>query len=216
VSEFAADFFNDEPQSRYRGEKVARATRTLNALMPNFEQRIVQRLTVEGTPDEVRSAIETMELEDMPLAEILTRMRNFGRQAPKYSPHTSFRDCAEAFGTLMLPTGQRHEIAGTLVGQFWKRDYGIRRILNIDEVRDLGGAEYAEAITNFWFDELHDGKTLVRTETRIHSMTWEAEQKFGLYWFVVSLGVRLYMRSVLRGIGRSLRRKRWERHAVAA
>jgi hypothetical protein len=90
------------------------------------------------------------------------------------------------------------------------------RIRNTDDFREFGTAGYTKVLTNFWFDEFRGGKTVVRTETRIHSLGTSAQRKFGWYWLVVSLGVRLYMRSVLSGIRRSVERKRWQGHVVAA
>lgn len=216
VSEFAAHFLYDEPESRYRASRVSRATKTLNSLMPNFEQRIVQRIEIEAVPDEVRLALETMELEDMPLAEVLARIRNFGQVSEGYSEQQLFQDAAETFGVVRMEMGQAHEVLGGLVGQFWKRDYGVWRIRNTDDFREFGTAGYTKVLTNFWFDELKDGKTMVRMEIRIHSFGAAAQRKFGWYWFVVSLGVRLYMRSVLSGIRRSVERKRWQGHVMAA
>lgn len=216
VSQFAGDFYSDNRSSRYRAETVPRATHTLNIFLPEFEQRIVQQIEVVAKPAEVAAALETMELEDMPLAGLLAWMRNLGRVSPKYSPHVLFEDAAEAFGALTFESTQPHEFVGALIGQFWRRDYGIRRLRNVNEFRNFAGADYAKTLTNFWFDETHEGKSIVRTETRIHATSRVAERKFRLYWLVVSLGVRLYMRSVLHGIRRSLRRRRWERRAVAA
>jgi menaquinone-dependent protoporphyrinogen oxidase len=216
VSEFATDLLTDEPQSRYRAEKVLRATGMLNALMPDFEHRIVQRLLLHGTLEEVRVALETMELEDMPLASALAWIRNLGRKSPNQSPHTLFHDSAEAFGSLPILSNQPHEVMGALIGQFWKRDFGIHRLGNIDEFRGFAESGYVKVLTNFWFEESCNYQTVVRTETRIHAMDAEAARKFGLYWLAVSPGIRLYMRSVLHGIRASLDRRRWRRNAGVA
>lgn len=216
VSQFAADFFNGEASSRYRAATFAHATRTLNALMPDFEQRIVQQVKVAAAPEEIRAAIETMQVEDMPLAGLLAWIRNLGQHAPAHSPRILFQEAAEAFGSLVVPSTQQHEIAGALVGQFWGRDYDIRRLRNIEEFRDFAQPGYAKVLTNFWFDEHQNGYTILRTETRVHSTSAEAARKFRAYWTVVGLGVRLYMRSVLRGIRRSVQQRRWERRAAVA
>ncbi len=216
VSQFAADFFNDEPQSRYRADKVPHATAMLNALLPDFEQRIVQRLSLTGVPEEVRAALETMELEDMPLAGGLAWIRNLGRKSPNQSRHTLFHDSAEAFGSLPIASNQPHEIMGALIGQFWKRDFGIHRLCNMDEFRTFSEPGYVKVLTNFSFGESCDCQTVVRTETRIHATDAGAARRFGLYWQAVSPGIHLYMRSVLHGIQKSLRKRRWEGNARVA
>ena len=214
VSRFAQDFDEGADGSPYRVETVSLATRTLNDVMPEFEQRMVQEITIQASPDEVQSAIESMELSDMPLAEILAWIRNLGRTREEYP--VNFQQAAAAFGALPIATKQRHEIAGGLVGQFWKRDYGIRLMRNVEEFKAFQDPAYTKALTNFWFDDYRDGKTVVCTETRIHSLGTKSRRRFHGYWSVVSAGVHLYMRSVLRGIARSAFRRRRERHVFAA
>ncbi len=214
VSRFAQDFAEGVTQSPYRGDSVALSTRTLNALMPDFEQRIVQQMTVQASPEEVRSAIQTMELADMPLAEFLVRIRNLGRKSEEHP--VTFQEAAAAFGALPIAIAQPHELAGGLIGQFWTREFGIRMMRNLEEFRAFADPAYAKALTNFWFDDYRDGKTVVRTETRIHSLGPVARRRFRWYWLAVSLGIRLYMHSVLRGIPRCVLRRRGEHHALAA
>jgi hypothetical protein len=214
VSRFAQDFDEGAAQSPYRAETIALATRTLNELMPEFEQRIVQEITIQASPEEVRSAIESMELSDMPLAEILAWVRNLGHASEEHP--VTFQQAAAAFGMLPIATKQPHEIAGGLVGQFWKRDYGIQLMRNAEEFRAYADPAFTKVITNFWFDEYREGKTAVRTETRIHSLGPKSRRRFHGYWSVVSPGIRLYMGSTLRGIARAVFRRRREHHVLAA
>lgn len=214
VSRFAQDFDEDAAQSPYRAEAVSLATRTLNELMPEFEQRLVQEITIQASPEEVRSAIESMELSDMPLADILAWIRNLGRASEEHP--ATFQQAATAFGALPIVTKQPHEIADGLIGQFWRRDYGIRLMRHVEEFRAFKDPAFTKAITNFWFDGYREGKTVVRTETRIHSLGSKSRRKFHGYWSIVSLGVRLYMGSILRGIARSVFRRRREHHVLAA
>ena len=214
VSRFAQDFDEGADESPYRAAAVSLATRTLNALMPEFEQRMVQEITIAASPDEVRSAIESMELSDMPLADILGWIWNLGRTQEERP--VNFQQAAAAFGALPIETKQRHEITGALVGQFWKRDYGIRLMRNAEEFKAFQDPGYTKALTSFWFDDFREGKTLVRTETRIHSLGVKSRRRFHGYWSIVSVGVRLYMGSVLRGIARSAFRRRREHRVLAA
>ncbi|MGO9589898.1 MAG: flavodoxin domain-containing protein [Candidatus Acidiferrales bacterium] len=213
VERFAQDFHDGAAQSPFDGELVPLATRTLNKLAPEFEQRIVQRIAIEATPDEVRDALECLESADMPLAEFLASIRNLGREVEKPA---SFREAAMAFGALEIETRQPHELLGALTGRFWARDYGIHRMRSVEELQAFENPAYTRAFTNFWFDEFKDGRTLVRTETRIHSLGPDARENFAMYWGTVSLGVRLYMKSILRGIRRSAARRRWQHRAIVA
>jgi len=213
VERFAQDFDEGNVRSPFFGELVSLSTRTLNSLMPHFEERIVQEIAVPATPEEVRAAVEQMEPIDMPLAEILARIRNLGQRNAEEP--TTFREAAMAFGMVPLKTDQAHEIAGGLIGQFWKRDFGIRRVRNLEEFREFADPAYTKAITNFWFDDFRDGKTLVRTETRVHSLGPVARRRFRFYWTVAGAGIRLYMASMLRGIRKCAIRRRLEHRTVA-
>lgn len=213
VERFAHDFQEGALHSSFNGELVPLATRSLNELVPQFEQRIVQRITVEATPEEVRDALEFLELRDMPLAQILAAIRNLGKKSAEKP--VSFRQAAAAFGALEIETNKPHEAMGALIGQFWTKDYGVRRMRSREEFKEFENPAYTKALTNFWFGEFSGGRTLVRTETRIHSLGPDARKRFRRYWGAVGLGIRLYMRSVLRGIRRSAIR-RWQHRAVAA
>jgi hypothetical protein len=78
VERSAKDFANGESESPFRQSSIPFATRTLNVLMSEFEQRLVQRIYVLATPDEVGVAIKSLNRSDMWLAEFLARLRNFG------------------------------------------------------------------------------------------------------------------------------------------
>jgi len=214
VARFARDFAENARESSFRGESVSLATRTLNSLMPEYEHRLVQKLSVYATPEQVVSAITCLEGADMPLAELLARIRNFGRKISE--PPADFLEAAEAFGAIAINTGQPYEMVGGLIGQFWKRDFGIRRVRDQEEFQAFRDPECTKALTNFWFDEFRNGKTVIRTETRIHSLGPQAQRRFRAYWIVVGLGIRLYMLSVLRGIRRAAARCRWNHKAMAA
>lgn len=214
VARFAQDFDEGADASPYRAPAIPLATRTLNELMPEYEQRMVQEISIHASPDEVRSAIASAELSDMPLADILGWLRNLGG-AHEERP-ANFREAAAAFGALPIPTKQPHEIVGALVGQFWKRDFGIRHMRNVEEFKAIADPPYTKVLTNFWFGEREGDKTTVRAETRIHSLGMKSRRKFHGYWSFVSAGVRLYMGSVLRGIARSAFRRHREHHVLAA
>ncbi len=214
VSQFAEDFAEGAARSPYRADSIGFSTRTLNELMPEFEQRIVQQIRIQGSQEEVRCAIESVELREMPLAEILARIRNLGQKSEEHA--VTFRQAAQAFGAVAIETTQRNEIVSGLVGQFWKRRYGIQGLWNTAEFRAFADPAYTKVLTNFWFDEFSNGKTVVRTETRIHSLGPKSRRRFHGYWSVVSLGIRLYVRSVLQGIARAVFRRRLEQRAIAA
>ena len=214
VARFAEQFANDAGESEFRATSVPLATRVLNVLMPEYEHRLVQRLAVRATPDQVGAALKSLERADMPFAEWLAGVRDFGK--PNGNPPPDLFHAAEAFGGTAIDTGQPHEVAGGLVGQFWKRDYGIRRVPDAASFQEFSDPEYSKALTNFWFDEFRDGKTVIRTETRIHSLGPAAQRSFRVYWFVVGLGIRLYMSSILRGVRRAAARGAWNPKIMAA
>ena len=159
--------------------------------------------------EDVRAAIASLKLDDMRLAQFLARVRNLGSSRPSGSE--TFAEASAHFGTVMLGSASQWEIVGGLIGQFWNRAYGIRGFKHGYEFRDFADPNYTKTVTNFWFADYREGNTLLRTETRVHSLGPWARRSFALYWALVGFGVRLYMASVLRGI-----RKSAIRHATPA
>lgn len=204
VLRMALDFAGNFPTSKFRGDLLHLATRRLNSLMPHFEQRIVHRIDIRKNVSQVREAMNRLEPSDMPLGELLARIRTIGQAR---QPSVPFFEGAERFGVVPIEASHR-EVIGGLMGQFWKRTFGIRRFPDAQSFINFNEDGYTKVLTSFWFESL-PGKhpvTRVRTETRIHSLSADARARFALYWFLLGPGIRLYMRSMLRGLRRAAER----------
>src|SRR5581483_8747912 len=205
VVSFADHLHDDVLDSPFRSRAISLPARSLDRLMPVFEQRTTARLTIPATPDEIRLGLEQMRPTDMPLGRLLANIRTIGRP----QPDLPFPEITRQFGAVMITTGaESHEVIGGLVGRFWQRDFGIARLRDESEFIAFEEPGYTKVVTDFWFDDARDDGTVVRTETRIHSLGADAQTRFGRYWLALSPGIRLYMRSVLHGIRRAVSRRR--------
>lgn len=57
VGRFADDVFQDHPASQFRSSALSLPGRTLDRVMPAFDERVTARMTVDATPDEIGAAI---------------------------------------------------------------------------------------------------------------------------------------------------------------
>jgi len=90
------------------------------------------------------------------------------------------------------------------IGRFWQPTGGLRRIDPAD-FRDFAEPGFAKAAFNFQV-ELVDGRTVVRTETRIATTDEQARRRFGRYWRLIYPGSALIRMAWLRAIRRRAER----------
>lgn len=169
VSLFADHVAQNAITSPFRSTSLSLPSRSLDRLMPVFEHRVTEHLTVDARPDEIRAAVE-------------------------------HRWPAAGSGFVRIQHAESHEVIGGLVGQFWKRDLGLQPLKDEGEFVAFQRPGYSKAITDIWFDDAREGGTILRTETRIHSLGPDAPWHPAWYWFAVTRGIRRYVRGVLRDI----------------
>src|SRR5579862_115941 len=93
-----------------------------------------------------------------------------------------------------------HEVTGEFVGQF---DHGRFSLSTArDEAAFVAFDEpgHEKIVTDIWFDDARERGTVVRAESRIQPTSWEAQPWFGWHAFLLSRGLRRYLRRVLSTI----------------
>jgi hypothetical protein len=174
--------------------------RAMDKLMPVFDQFWATEISVSRPPNEVFAALSSLEAREMKLADVLGRIRTLGR-AERAPQGESFMDSAVKFGNVPLVNDGSREIAAGLIGQFWRLDFGIRRVPP-QEFVGFNEAGYAKVVSNFRVDDDAAGGSRVYSEMRIHSTSPEAARKFAVYWSALGPGIHLFMRSALNAIKR--------------
>ncbi|MCH7680904.1 hypothetical protein IID10_16325 [candidate division KSB1 bacterium] len=85
----------------------------------------------------------------------------------------------EKFGFILLGKNPGEEILLGLVGRFWTRSGGIRR-LDGDSFRKFTKPDFAKTVWNFYLSE-KENQTVLSTETRIACMDDRSRRNFKIY-----------------------------------
>src|SRR5688572_12734100 len=119
--------------------------------MPEYEQRLVVRTAIHAADwAEVRRAVARVTPGDMPMAECLASVRTWGGtpKAASRDPNAGFVESAGAFGMVPLADDGR-EMIGGLVGRFWQRGFGVRRLPDAAAFLAFCEPGYTKVVTNF-------------------------------------------------------------------
>jgi hypothetical protein len=178
----------------------------LDEFLPDYDVNEVHSTRVAAPPDRVLAVVRGLTSRDVPLARVLMAVRTVparlrGRRRTVDSPIVGQFIRA---GFVVLAE-RPDELALGGVGRFWQPSATIRRI-GADEFAGFDEPGWAKAAFNFEARPAPDGRTLLRTETRIQGTDEGAKRSFRRYWRVVMPGSAAIRRAWLRAI-----RKRAER-----
>lgn len=176
--------------------------------MPRYDFHEVHSIVIRATPADVDAAIRAVTPGEMPLVGVLFALRALpyhmlGR-GPGIRPAAGrpLLDQALQAGFVLLgETPQREIVLGT-VGIFWSLRGGPSDTLaSVHAFAAFVTPGYAKAALNFLVEPL-DGRTRLRTETRIAATDPPSRRRFGRYWRVIHPGSALMRRMWLRAIKR--------------
>ena len=156
---------------------------------------------IDASADRVAEALESLRLdEDMsPLVRFFFRAR--GLSVPN---GPTPRDALTAEGFTVLAERPGREIVFGITGKFW----APREMAHLEPVSDArayiefdkpGRAKGAMA---FVVEPLPDGRTLLRTETRVTCSDLRARVLFAVYWTLIGIPSGLIRKDMLRAIAR--------------
>lgn len=200
VTAFVSDFAAQKPESRFATARRLPEERALSRLMPEFEQHWESDTVIDAPPERVYAAFRSLRPKDMRMANVLATVRTFGKR--EEAPAETFTESAERFGNVPLVDEPNKEYVAGLIGQFWKRDFGIRRV-RPEEFSTFSEPGYAKVLSAFRIEPIPGTKrSRVHSTMRIHATSQDAAKKFNRYWMLLNPGIKLYMRSMLAGLRR--------------
>jgi hypothetical protein len=193
------------------------ATRTTDARdtlidrwLPEWQFGEYHERRVRASPRQVFAAIRSVRSSDIFLFRTLTFIRNPGRwgqgehilNAPAEEP---ILDVALAGGFVLLGEDADSELLlGTVMiappDIVRAAQQGRTPSLDPALFRTLGRPGFARAVMNFRVIPQADGWTRVTTETRVHAVDRETQQRFARYWRVIYPGSWITRWSWLRAI----------------
>lgn len=194
----------------------------LDELMPRYD--VVERhaIVVRAAPAATYAAIREADLAGGPLTRVLLAVRKLpaallailrsprGAQA-EWRERRAHRGARladfERAGFRVVADRAPEELVIGLLGRFWTPRGGLCTDLTAETFRAEPPAGQALAGWNFTVTARPDGRSELRTETRVWCAP-DARLKFRLYWLVVRPGSGLIRRSMLRAIRRRAERGR--------
>ena len=185
--------------------RVATPASRLDQIIPAYQFNEVHALHVEATPERVYRALRDVTAGEIPLFQLLTGIRRFGRatresilNAPDTVP---IIDVATRTGFLMLADDAPREL---VVGSVVLAPDGWRRsdAPTPAAVAALTGAGFATAVMNFRIVPDGAGASRLSTETRVFATDAASARRFAVYWRIIYPGSALIRRMWLRAIAR--------------
>ena len=182
----------------------------LDEFLSDYDVNEVHSTHVAAPPERVLAVARELTSRDVPLARALMAVRTLparlrGRGRGIDSPIVGQFVRA---GFVVLAE-RPDELALGAVGRFWHPSATMRRI-HADEFAGFDEPGWAKAVFNFEARPAPDGRTLLRTETRIRGTDEAARRSFRRYWRVIGPFSGAIRRAWLRAI-----RKRAERGPAA-
>jgi hypothetical protein len=177
----------------------------LDEFLPRYDFNEVHSVTTSASPAAVMDAIKALTPAEVPVLVALMAIRSvptlLGRRRP--SLRGRLLDGFRRGGFVDLHAAPDELVLGG-VGRFWQPTGGLRRV-DPAEFRDFAEPGWAKAAFNFQVERA-DGRTRVRTETRIATTDEHARRRFGRYWRVIHPGSALIRIAWLRAIRRRAER----------
>jgi hypothetical protein len=177
----------------------------LDDFLPSYDVHEVHSVGTSASPAVVMEAIRALTPLEVPVLVGLMAIRSVpavlrGRRLSIRGP---LLDGFRRGGFVDLHEAPDELVFGG-IGRFWQPTGVLRRIDPAD-FSDFAEPGFAKAAFNFRVEQI-DGRTIVRTETRIATTDENARRRFGRYWRVIYPGSALIRIAWLRAIRRRAER----------
>jgi hypothetical protein len=179
----------------------------LDDFLPSYDVHEVHSVGTSASPAAVMDAIRALTPLEVPLLVGLMAIRSVPAvlRGRRLSMRGRLLDGFRRGGFVDLHEAPDELVFGG-IGRFWQPTGGLHRIDPAD-FRDFAEPGFAKAAFNFQVERV-DGRTILRTETRIATTDAHARRRFGRYWRVIHPGSALIRISWLRAIRRRAERNR--------
>jgi len=160
----------------------------INQLLPRYQFCEKHQLLTSATPAALLDAALRPEISEDPWTRRFIQLRELpDRVWGALGGHSGLQR-QPAFGidnfTRLGRDGDK-EVAIGLVGKFWQADYGQVRITNADAFTQFAEPGVAKLVLNFSTEAAGDGRTWLRTETRVFCNDPASLRRFRPYWWLI-------------------------------
>jgi hypothetical protein len=190
------------------GQKLNRTcVMLIDRHLPRYDVTEVCSIEVDASWPRAYAAIREADLRD-PVVDALFALRDLplrilrawhGEDPPAERPITFGSMVSPDPGWMILDEIPGIELVVGSVGQFWRRDYGWRKV-EAPEFREFAEPGYAKLVVSLAVLPAGPGRTTIRYEARTATTDEAARRKFIRYWRLIHPGVALVMRRALKRI----------------
>jgi hypothetical protein len=179
----------------------------LDTMMPAYDVVERHRIRVHAPPHVTLEAATTVDLFQSRIARVVfkTRERVMGAERQAESPSSGLLDYARSLGWGVLAEEPGREIVMGAVTQPWKANVTFRSVPP-NSFREFSLPDHVKIAWTLRADPIGHDWSIFRTETRAVATDPGARAKFRRYWALVSPGVWLIRRLMLRPVKREAER----------
>lgn len=164
----------------------------LDRFLPVYRHTEVHEVTIAAAPERVMRAIRELKGRDVALAGALMALRTLpakllGRPIRDADPDRTVVETILKGGFILLEERPAEMIVG-VIGRFWQLSASFVPLATPADFEAFQQEGNAKAVMNFTVEPVAEGRTRLRTETRILPLGREAQRRFGLYWLFVRPG----------------------------
>ena len=160
----------------------------IDQLLPRYQFSEKHQLLTSAAPAALLDAALQPEISDDPWTRRFIQLRELPDRIWGTLGGSSGLQRQPAFGIHnFTPLGRDgdQEVAIGLVGKFWQADYGQARIASADAFTQFAEPGVAKLVLNFSTEAAGDGRTWLRTETRVFCNDRASLLRFTPYWWLI-------------------------------
>jgi hypothetical protein len=210
VALLAATGYGAATWYRYgRTSRRATGDELLDRFMPSFDVREHHEATVRAPAAVTYAAARELDLRRSRLIQGIFRARQLamGGRTAAASTRGSFLDEVQALGWRVLAEVPGRELVMGAVTQPWLADVVFRGV-SPEDFAAFDEPNYVKIAWTIGVTPREDGTSLFRTETRALATDSTARARFRPYWTLVSPGIVLIRRQMLRLVRRAAEHRR--------
>lgn len=179
----------------------------LDRFLPAYEVREVHQTRVDAPPELTYAVAEALDFQQSALVKGIFKGRELlmGAERQARQPQ-SFLSEVRALGWRVLDEEPGQHLVMGAVTQPWKADVKFHG-LEPEEFATFNEPGYAKIAWTIAVEPNGASGSVFRTETRVVTTDSEARRRFRRYWTVVSPGVMLIRREMLRLVRREAERR---------
>jgi hypothetical protein len=179
----------------------------LDRFMPAYEVREVHETRVPAPAGVTYAAAEALDFQQSPLVKGIFKGRELLMgAAPQQRASQSFLSEVRSLGWRVLDEEPGHHLVMGAVTQPWKADVQFRGF-EPEEFATFNEPGYAKIAWTIAVEPNGATGSVFRTETRVSTTDPDSRRRFRRYWTMVSPGVVLIRREMLRLVRREAERR---------